>query len=131
IGRSCVWWVVRGRGERAAGATGHVSIAATSMPNPVMVGAAYHGRLVGRAMRWNAGRVSPSERSPTMVRGRRARLAVRRVTVRPVELLSRRMVRLRLGGRHLEGVTVAQPAASVRLLVPSSGGHELVIPAWN
>jgi hypothetical protein len=41
------------------------------------------------------------------------------------------MLRLRLGGRNLEGLTVAQPAASVRLLLPSSGGHELVIPTWH
>jgi NADPH-dependent ferric siderophore reductase len=38
------------------------------------------------------------------------------------------MVRVRLGGRDLEGLTVAQPAASVRLLLPSPGAHELVIP---
>jgi NADPH-dependent ferric siderophore reductase len=71
-----------------------------------------------------------SERSPMRVRARREPPPFRRVTVRHVEHLSPRMVRVRLGGRDLEGLIVAQPAASVRLL-PSPGAHQLVIPTWN
>jgi NADPH-dependent ferric siderophore reductase len=41
------------------------------------------------------------------------------------------MVRVTLGGPDLEGLTVEHPAASVRLLFPSPGMHELVIPSWN
>jgi NADPH-dependent ferric siderophore reductase len=66
-----------------------------------------------------------------MVRARREPRPFRRVTVRRVEHVSPRMVRFRLGGRDVEGLTVAQPAASVRLLLPSPGGHGLVIPTWN
>ena len=36
-----------------------------------------------------------------------------------------------MAGRELEGLTVEHPAASVRLLVPSSASGELVLPAWN
>jgi len=55
----------------------------------------------------------------------------RRVTVRRVEHLSPRMVRVTFTGPDLEGLTVEQPAASVRLLLPSPGAQELVIPSWN
>ncbi len=41
------------------------------------------------------------------------------------------MVRVTLGGRDLDRLTVARPAASVRLLLPSPGVQELVIPTWN
>ncbi len=41
------------------------------------------------------------------------------------------MVRVTLGGPELEGFDVDQPAASVRLLLPSPGTDELVMPAWN
>lgn len=41
------------------------------------------------------------------------------------------MVHVTFAGPDLEGLTVAQPAASVRLLLPSPGAHELVIPSWN
>ena len=75
--------------------------------------------------------MSPSERSPTTVRARREPPPFRRVTVHRVERLSPRMVRVTVGGRDLEGLIVAQPAASVRLLLPSPAGHELVIPTWN
>lgn len=41
------------------------------------------------------------------------------------------MVRVALAGPELAGFTVDAPAASVRLLVPSPGTHELVVPTWN
>jgi NADPH-dependent ferric siderophore reductase len=41
------------------------------------------------------------------------------------------MVRVTFAGHELEGLTVDQPAASVRLLLPSPGSGELVMPAWN
>lgn len=41
------------------------------------------------------------------------------------------MVRVTLAGPELAGFTVDAPAASVRLLVPSPGTHELVAPTWN
>lgn len=41
------------------------------------------------------------------------------------------MVRVCLGGPDLAGLHVEDPAASVRLLVPSPPASELVIPDWN
>lgn len=41
------------------------------------------------------------------------------------------MARVTLGGPELEGFTVDQPGASVRLLLPSPGTSTLVIPTWN
>lgn len=41
------------------------------------------------------------------------------------------MVRVTLVGPELAGFTVPDPAASVRLLVPSPGNDELVMPTWN
>jgi NADPH-dependent ferric siderophore reductase len=51
--------------------------------------------------------------------------------VRRVEPRSPRLLRVTLAGPELEGLTVEQPAASVRLLLPSSASGELVFPAWN
>jgi NADPH-dependent ferric siderophore reductase len=55
----------------------------------------------------------------------------RRVEVRRVERVSPRLVRVTFGGAELDGLTVEQPAASVRLLLPSPGSRELVMPEWN
>ncbi len=41
------------------------------------------------------------------------------------------MVRVTLTGTELAGFTVEQPAASVRVLLPSSGAADLVVPSWN
>lgn len=41
------------------------------------------------------------------------------------------MARITLAGKELEGLIVEEPAASVRLLLPSPGTNELVIPTWN
>ena len=41
------------------------------------------------------------------------------------------MARVTLTGAELEGFAVEQPAASVRLLLPSPGQARLVVPEWN
>lgn len=41
------------------------------------------------------------------------------------------MVRVTFAGSELEDLVVSQPAASVRLLLPSAGSQELVMPTWN
>jgi NADPH-dependent ferric siderophore reductase len=75
--------------------------------------------------------MSGSDRSPTTARARREPPRFRRVTVRRVEHLSLRMVRVTFAGPDLEGLTVEHPAASVRMLLTSPGAQELVIPRWN
>jgi len=55
----------------------------------------------------------------------------RHVAVRRVERVSPRLVRVTLAGSDLAGLTVEQPAASVRVLLPSPGAAELVVPKWN
>jgi NADPH-dependent ferric siderophore reductase len=55
----------------------------------------------------------------------------RQVTLARVEPVSPRLVRATLTGPELEGFTVDLPAASVRLLLPSPGSSELVMPVWN
>src|SRR5437870_12282489 len=68
---------------------------------------------------------------PPRVRLRREPPRFRHVTVRRVERVSPRLVRITFAGPDLEGLTVEHPAASVRLLLPSPAGHELVMPSWN
>jgi NADPH-dependent ferric siderophore reductase len=41
------------------------------------------------------------------------------------------MVGVTFAGPDLEGLAVEDPAASVRLLLPAPGAHELVVPGWN
>jgi NADPH-dependent ferric siderophore reductase len=41
------------------------------------------------------------------------------------------MVRVTFAGPDLEGLTLEHPAASVRVLLPSPGAQELVMPSWN
>lgn len=67
----------------------------------------------------------------TAVRTRREPPPFRRVTVRRVEQLTPRMTRVTVGGDELDGLTVEQPAASVRLLLPSPESDELVVPTWE
>ena len=55
----------------------------------------------------------------------------RRVEVRRVERVTPRMSRVTLAGPELDGFSVEDPAASVRLLLPATGTTELVIPEWN
>lgn len=51
--------------------------------------------------------------------------------MRDVERLTPRLHRVTFGGDELDGLAVEEPAASVRLLIPSPGTHELVMPAWT
>jgi NADPH-dependent ferric siderophore reductase len=48
-----------------------------------------------------------------------------------VEHVSPHLVRVTFAGLDLEGLTVEQPAASVRLLLPSPGSQELIVPSWD
>ncbi len=64
-------------------------------------------------------------------RGRREPPRFRPVTVRRVERRTPRLVRVTLAGAELEGLTVDQPAASVRLLLPPRGADAPVMPTWN
>jgi len=75
--------------------------------------------------------MSLPERSPATVRARREPPRFRLVAVRRVVHMTPRMVRVTLTGCELEGLTVEHPAASVRLLLPSPGAQELVIPSWH
>ena len=72
---------------------------------------------------------STAERARRLIRREPPRF--RRVAVVAVEPLSPRMIRVRLGGPDLEGLEVTQPAASVRLLLPTPGAGELVMPEWD
>jgi NADPH-dependent ferric siderophore reductase len=45
--------------------------------------------------------------------------------------LSSRMIRVTFTGDELAGLEVTEPAASVRLLLPSTAGEGLVMPQWN
>lgn len=55
----------------------------------------------------------------------------RRVSVARTEQRSPRLMRVTLSGPELDGLTVEQPAASVRVLLPSVPGTELVVPEWT
>jgi NADPH-dependent ferric siderophore reductase len=48
-----------------------------------------------------------------------------------VENLTPRMARVTFEGAELEGLTIEQPAASARLLLPTAPGRDLVLPRWN
>lgn len=65
------------------------------------------------------------------VRTRREPPPFRRVVVIRTERLSPRMARVTLAGDELAGLTLDRPAASVRLLLPSPGADDLVMPDWN
>lgn len=67
----------------------------------------------------------------TATRLRREPPPFRSVEVRDVERLSPRMARVTLAGPELAGLVVEQPAASVRLLLPSRGADEVELPTWN
>jgi NADPH-dependent ferric siderophore reductase len=69
------------------------------------------------------------DRDPLRIRREPPRF--RRVEVRAVEPLSPRMLRVTLTGPELAGFRVDEPAASVRLLLPSGPGGRLELPTWN
>lgn len=62
---------------------------------------------------------------------RREPPAFRRVMVGAVEDLTPHLRRITLVGEELAGLEVDEPAASVRLLMPSPGHDELVMPEWT
>jgi NADPH-dependent ferric siderophore reductase len=64
-------------------------------------------------------------------RARREPPGFRPLTVRAVVPVSPRLLRITFAGRDLEGFTVEEPAASVRLLLPASASEPLVVPTWN
>jgi NADPH-dependent ferric siderophore reductase len=64
-------------------------------------------------------------------RTRREPPRFRRVSVREVELTTPYLARVTLAGSELIGFTVDQPAASVRLLLPTPDTAELVMPTWD
>jgi NADPH-dependent ferric siderophore reductase len=51
--------------------------------------------------------------------------------VRSADWLTPRLVRLTFTGSGLGALVAGDPAASVRLLLPSPGTRELVMPTWN
>lgn len=55
----------------------------------------------------------------------------RRATVVRAEPMSPRLQRITLGGPELDGFRCDEPAASVRVLLPSPGADALVIPEWT
>lgn len=65
------------------------------------------------------------------VTGRREPPRFRRAELVRKHRLGERMVRVTLAGPDLKGLVIAEPAASVRLLLPSPGSTELVTPTWN
>ena len=75
--------------------------------------------------------MSSSELGPARPRARREPPRFRRVSVRRVEPRTPRLIRITLAGPDLEGLTVEEPAASMRLLLPASMTDELVMPSWN
>lgn len=75
--------------------------------------------------------MSDAEPTSRKVPVRREPPAFRRVTVRAVAPVSPRMIRVGLAGPELEGFTVDEPAASVRVLLPTPGERDLVVPSWD
>lgn len=71
------------------------------------------------------------DRSATLRALRREPPSFRRVTVDRIVDLSPHLRRFTFSGAELEGLVIEEPAASVRLLVPSRGSGELVMPQWN
>ena len=72
-----------------------------------------------------------TEPSGVEARTRRQPPPFRRVTVSATAWISPYLRRVSLAGPALEGFASDEPAASVRLLLPSPGAAELVVPAWN
>lgn len=67
----------------------------------------------------------------TEPRVRREPPRFRTVTVSRVAPVTPRLVRVTFTGLEFDGFALGDPAASVRLLLPPPGIHELVMAAWN
>ena len=72
-----------------------------------------------------------ADQDSVAARIRREPPAFRVVAVRRIESLTPYMTRVTFHGDALEGLAVDLPAASVRLLLPSSATRDLVLPEWN
>jgi len=72
-----------------------------------------------------------SDRTDQIKQLRREPPAFRRVEIDRIAELSPHSRRITFAGDELEGLVIDEPAASVRLLVPSAGADGLVMPAWN
>jgi NADPH-dependent ferric siderophore reductase len=75
--------------------------------------------------------MSRTDPPSAQVRARRRPPPFRLVEVTGVEHVSPRLVRVTLAGADLTGLIVEQPAASVRLLLPSPETRQLLVPSWN
>ena len=75
--------------------------------------------------------MADADRLARLTRVRREPPPLRTVTVTDRVELSPRMLRLTFVGEGLRELVVDEPAASVRLLVPTPGADELVIPEWD
>src|SRR5206468_1204015 len=51
--------------------------------------------------------------------------------VRETQHVSPRLMRMTLGGSEFAGFALAEPAASVRLLLPAPDSNGLIMPTWN
>ena len=69
--------------------------------------------------------------STTAPRVRRSPPPFRSITVIRAESVTPWLRRITLGGDALAGFTADEPAASVRLLIPSEDAPEIVIPTWR
>ena len=67
----------------------------------------------------------------TTTRVRREPPRFRTVQVHRVTPVTPRLVRVTFTGSEFDGFALGDPAASVRLLIPSKGSDELVMAAWN
>jgi NADPH-dependent ferric siderophore reductase len=74
---------------------------------------------------------APGSSPPAPARARREPPRFRRATVLRVERVSPRLERITFSGPDLEDLSIEEPAASVRMLLPDAATESLVIPAWN
>ena len=88
-------------------------------------------RSAGGVNSWVDGGMSDGNISREGVRVRRPPPPFRRVAVRRVASPTPYLLRITLSGSDLNGLVIDEPAASVRLLIPSPGAAELVLPTWN
>ena len=71
-----------------------------------------------------------ADRSSSLT-GRREPPAFRHMNVVETRQMTPHMIRVSFGGAGLAGLVIDAPAASVRILLPSPGKPDLVMPQWN
>lgn len=69
----------------------------------------------------------PAERTPI----RRQPPPFRSAVVTACERVTPRLTRIRVTGSEFAALTLDEPAASVRLLIPTPGDDQLIVPDWN